>query len=259
MRSFDYAAARATAERAVEAAGAALLRERARGFATQWKSDRSPVTSADLAAEEAILAVLASEWPGCSVLAEESGATPGDPRAVWIVDPLDGTRGFARGGEHFGPLVALELEGRVIAGAMGLPMRNLVYSAAHGLGCTRNAAPIRLRTATAWSDATLSVGEWSRLLRTRYATAAIDLACTCASVRAYGDPASLAMVLDGVADLWIEAGVQPWDLAPAQVLITEAGGVYTDFAGLETVRSSDALAGAPELHRHALQRLIVGL
>jgi histidinol-phosphatase len=66
------------------------------------------------------------------------------------------------------------------------------------------------------------------------------------------------MVLDGVADLWIEAGVQPWDLAPAQVLITEAGGVYTDLCGLESVRSSDALAGAPELHAYALQRLTLG-
>jgi histidinol-phosphatase len=52
--------------------------------------------------------------------------------------------------------------------------------------------------------------------------------------------------------------VQPWDLAPAQVLITEAGGVYTDLCGLESVRSSDALAGAPELHAYALQRLTLG-
>jgi histidinol-phosphatase len=77
-------------------------------------------------------------------------------------------------------------------------------------------------------------------------------------MRAFGDVASLAMLLDGAADLWIEGGVQPWDLAPAQILVEEAGGVFSDFEGRATIRSGEALAGAPAPHAHALAALRAG-
>lgn len=256
MRSIDLHAARASALRAVEEASGAILRAKAGGVSVRAKADQSPVTSADLAAEEAILAVLRADWPGASFLCEESGAAQGDPRLVWIVDPLDGTRGFARGGSHYGPLVALELDGVVVAGAMALPAFGRVYGAAHGLGCTRDGARLALRPPpAAWDAAVLSCGELSRLLRTPQAGGVADLVRSCAAARGYGDVAALAMLLDGAADLWLEAGVQPWDLAPAMVLVAEAGGVCTDFDGAASIRSGDAVAGSPELHAHALQRL----
>jgi histidinol-phosphatase len=250
--------ARSSAVRAVAAASEAILREAHRGLRIETKADLSPVTAADRAAEEAILAILRADWPGASILAEESGATAGDPRLVWIVDPLDGTRGFARGGCHYGPLVGLECEGRVVAGAMSLPALGRRYDAALSLGCARDGATVRLAACGDWSRATLSVGEWPRLLRGPRAGALVRLAGDCASMRAFGDVASLAMLLDGAADLWIEGGVQPWDLAPAQILVEEAGGVFSDFEGRATIRSGEALAGAPAPHAHALAALRAG-
>lgn len=247
--------ARRSAARAVAAASEAILREARRGPRVEFKPDSSPVTSADLAAEEAILAILRADWPGASILAEESGAASGDPRLVWIVDPLDGTRGFARGGTHYGPLVGLECEGRVVAGAMALPALGRSYDAASTLGCARDGSALRLAPCEDWSRATLSVGEWSRLARGSRAEALSRLARDCASMRAFGDVASLAMLLDGAADCWIEGGVQPWDLAPAQILVEEAGGFFSDFEGRATIHSGEALAGTPAIHAHALARL----
>lgn len=254
----ELQAARRSAARAVEAAAEAILREARRGLSVELKPDESPVTSADLAAEEAILAILRADWPGASILAEESGATSGDPRLAWIVDPLDGTRGFARGGSHYGPLVGLECEGRVVAGAMALPALGRRYDAALSLGCARDGRALRLAPCADWSRATVSVGEWSRLLRGPRADALAELARECASVRAFGDVASLAMLLDGEADLWIEGGVRPWDLAPGQILVEECGGAFSDFEGRATIHSGEALAGTPAMHALALARLSAG-
>jgi hypothetical protein len=90
-------------------------------------------TQADRDAEAAILDILRRVFPEHATLAEESGAE-GAGRDRWIVDPLDGTRGFARGGTFWGPLVAYERDGRVLAGAMALPALRETYWAGRGMG-----------------------------------------------------------------------------------------------------------------------------
>src|SRR5262245_6616715 len=87
-----------TARRAVEAGARAALRRSRQPLAVEWKPDRSPVTPADREAEAAILDEIRRRFPGHAVLAEESGESAGDTDSRWIVDPLDGTRGFRRGG-----------------------------------------------------------------------------------------------------------------------------------------------------------------
>src|SRR5512137_1020115 len=130
----DLDLALATARRAVEAAAAASLAHFRRGVRVEVKPDRTPVTAADRDAEAAVLAVVRAAFPGHAVLGEETGAHGGDASLRWIVDPIDGTRGFTRGGSFWGPLVALEQDGRVVAGAMALPALGEVYCAARGRG-----------------------------------------------------------------------------------------------------------------------------
>ena len=253
--SIDLELALDVARRAAEAASRAALPHWERGVAVETKSDRTPVTQADRDSEAAILAIVRATFPHHAILAEESGAHAGEARTRWIVDPLDGTRGFARGGIFWGPLIALEHEGEVIAGAIGLPALNAIYWAARGLGCFKNDAPCRVSAISSWSDATLSLGELRRMLAMPQARAVADLIRTCASARSFGDPGAPAMVLDGCAECWLEGGVHIWDLAPFQVLIEEAGGKFTCFEGTSSIETGNAIGSNGIVHDRVLRAL----
>src|SRR5262249_7680929 len=132
MASFDLAhdldRAFDLVRRAIEAASTIALKYyRPEGIGSDTKPDRSPVTAADREAEEKIIALIRAEFPAHAILSEESGMLPGDSKTRWIVDPLDGTRGFTRGGSFWGPLVALEHEGSVVAGGMAMPVMRDVF------------------------------------------------------------------------------------------------------------------------------------
>jgi len=256
MKTLDLDLALDTARRAAEAAGRAALVHFRTGVAVERKPDRSPVTAADRDAEAAILDIVRAAFPAASILAEESGAHAGDPTLRWIVDPLDGTRGFSRGGSFWGPLVALEHEGDIVAGAAALPAAGELYFAARGRGCHRaDGAPVRLSGIDDWSEATLSVGELPRLLASPQADGVRALIRTAASTRCYGDVAGALMLLAGRAEAWLEAGVQPWDIAPFPILFAEAGATFTDLAGAATIASGSALATTRALHAHVLSTL----
>ena len=245
-----------TARRAAEAAGRAALAHFRTGVAVERKPDRSPVTAADREAEAAILDVVRAAYPGASILAEESGAHAGDPSLRWIVDPLDGTRGFSRGGRFWGPLVALEHAGEIVAGAAALPADGELYFAARGRGCHRgDGAPVRLSGIDDWAEATLSVGELPRLVETPQGDGVLALVRAAASTRCYGDVAGALMVLGGRAEVWLEAGVKIWDLGPLPILFEEAGGAFTDLGGARTIAGGTALGSNGRLHDFALETL----
>jgi histidinol-phosphatase len=260
MPEIDLPRAMETARRAAEAAAAAALPHFRAGVRVEVKPDRTPVTAADREAEAAALAVIRDAFPGHAVLGEETGAHPGDAQARWIVDPIDGTRGFTRGGSFWGPLVALEHRGTVVAGAMALPALGETYWAARGLGCWLRqgaAEPRRLAVSgvSEWSESTLSLGELRFLLAPPVGAAISELARTAASARCYGDLAGCALVLRGQAEAWIEAGVQLWDLAALQVLVEEAGGRFSDFEGRSTIAGGRCLASNGLVHGRLLQAL----
>lgn len=239
-----------TAKRAAEAAGEAALRWWRHDPRVELKPDRTPVTEADTAAEAAILAVISEAFPDHDVLAEESGSHGRGSAYRWIVDPLDGTRGFARGASFWGPLIALEHDGDVLAGALGLPALGELYVAARGLGCSLNGARLSVSETSDWADATLSLGELSRLLAPPLRSAVCELAQTAASARAYGDLAAVTLLLQGRAEAWIEAGVKVWDIAPMRVLVEEAGGRFADLAGGCDLTRGEVLATNGRVHDH---------
>lgn len=256
----DLPKAMDTARRAVEAATAASLAHFRAGVRVEVKPDRSPVTQADRDSEAAILAVVQAAFPDHAFLGEETGEHAGSAASRWIVDPLDGTKGFTRGRTFWGPLVALEHEGRIVAGAMALPALGETYWAARGLGCWSSAGgapPVRLSVSgiAAWEDATLSLGEPHVLLQPPMLERVGRLATTCACSRCYGDLVGCALVLRGQAEAWVEAGVKIWDLAPLQILVEEAGGRFTDLDGKPTHASGSCVASNGRVHEHVLEAL----
>jgi histidinol-phosphatase len=245
----------AAARKAVEAASAVSLRYFRSGTAVETKTDGSPVTLADRDSEKAILEIVRAADPDASILAEESGAEAGAGAGRWIVDPLDGTRGFTRGGSFWGPMVAYERDGAILAGAIALPALGAVYWAGKGCGAWRGDDRLRVSERDRWNESTLSLGELSRLLSPPWRDAIVSLSARASSTRCYGDLAGGAMVLDGRAEVWIEAGVNEWDLAPLRILVEEAGGRFTDFDGGTDLAKGCAVATNGRLHDDVLAAL----
>jgi histidinol-phosphatase len=156
--------------------------------------------------------------------------------------------------------VALEVDGRVEAGAMALPARGEVYWAARGQGCwlaTPGTAPARCSVSgvSEWPSASLSLGEPQVLFRPPLLDRVGGLATTCSTARCYGDLAGCALVIRGQAEAWVEAGVQIWDIAPLLILVEEAGGRFTDLAGKATHASGSCVASNGLVHEHVLAAL----
>lgn len=246
----------ALAAAAAARAGAAAALPFFRGaVAVERKSDASPVTAADRAAEAAILKALRAQFPDWGVLSEEAGALGAQFPTRWIVDPLDGTRAFLRGRPSWGPLIALAHRGAIVAGAMALPVLERCYWAGRGLGCYRDGRRCRVSARARWEEAALSLGVLPRLLEPPYGAAVAELVRGAETTHSYGDGAGLALVLDGEAEAWLEAGVRWWDLAAGQVLVEEAGGRFSDFHGQPTAENGNGLASNGHVHEHVLYTL----
>ena len=244
-----------TVRRALAAAAEVSLRHFGRELHLEIKPDLTPVTIADKESERAIASIIRESFPDDDLLTEESGASGHGADSRWIVDPLDGTRGFVRGGGFWGPLVALEHRGEVLAGGMALPALEETYWAARGMGCFLNGERMRVSDVQAWDEATLSLGELRALLASPHGAAIAELIRLAASARCYGDLAGCAMLLTGRADAWVEAGVKVWDLAPLQVLVEEAGGAFTDFEGRRTIEAGRSVATNGRLQGRVLAAL----
>jgi histidinol-phosphatase len=241
----------AVARDAIGAAGAAALAHLRRGVVVELKPDLSHVTAADRDAEEEIVRIIRAAFPDHAILGEEGGARgTGDVR--WIVDPIDGTRGFARGGVMWGPMIALEARGELVVGAIALPALGRTYWASKGGGAFRDGERLAVSRIADFAEATLSVGE----LRRAYSRPGIrELIERAASTRCYGDLAGAAMVLDGLAEAWIEGGVKPWDVAAPAILVREAGGRYTDWDGAPSFETGYAIASNGLIHDDIVRAL----
>jgi histidinol-phosphatase len=219
------------------------------------KADGSIVTDADVAVERALRSYLGQVCPGDSVLGEELGLAPGDPGRRWILDPIDGTRSFARGHESWGALIALERDGEVGVGVVCRPVQGRRWWAALGEG--------------AWSDGgrRLQVSTQTRLSAARLCDdnrgsarwgpphhPAARLALRCGSCRAPHDVPMPMLLAEGRAELSLQMAAT-WDLAPVKVIVKEAGGTVTDLEGRPRIDTGSALASNGHVHDQALQAL----
>lgn len=204
---------------------------RARGFVTSTKSDRSPVTEADQAAERHILAGLRQAAPHIPVIAEEevaAGIHVEGGEEYWLVDPLDGTREFAAGRDDFTVNIGLVRGDRAVLGAMALPAYGQFYAGGVGLGATRHDAEgehaIHVRKAPRDGVAVLA----SRHHGDDPALAAFLDGRPIASLGNIGSAVKFVRVAEGVADLYPRLGpTMEWDTAAPQAIVEAAGGHVT--------------------------------
>ncbi|HEY0640169.1 MAG TPA: histidinol-phosphatase [Pseudonocardiaceae bacterium] len=236
-----------------------LARHRALDLRVDRKPDRSPVTDADLAVEDAVRAVLAAERPDDAVVGEERGGSSRGGRS-WVLDPIDGTKNFLRGAPAWATLVALvDGDDTPVVGVASAPALGRRWWAAAGAGAwtSERGATRRLAVSAVSSldDAYLStthLGSWTEY---HSRDAYLALADACWETRAFGDFWQHCLVAEGSIDLAAEAIVNPWDLAALQVIVEEAGGRFTDLGGARRYDGGSVLSSNGTLHDAALELL----
>ena len=204
---------------------------RARGFATQVKTDSSPVTEADHAAEAHILKGLRAHAPAIPVVAEEemaAGIRFDTGSEFWLVDPLDGTREFAAGRDDFTVNIGLVRNGRPVLGAVALPAYHQLYGAGAGRGAFRTDASgtqaIHVRPTPAQGLTVLASRHYANDPRLEEFLGGQRIA----HLGNIGSAAKFIRVAEGVADLYPRLGTtMEWDTAAPQAIVEAAGGTVT--------------------------------
>lgn len=217
-----------------------------------YKDDRSPVTLADRRAEELIRTAVSRAFPADGFLGEEYGDQPGGSGYRWVIDPIDGTKSFVRHIPIWATLIGLEYQGEQIGGVAYLPVLGLTYRALRGDGAYANDRPIRVSATPTLAEALLCYSSVSWFLRAGREQAFLELVRRTARQRGYGDFYGFVLVAEGAADLMIEHGVNPWDVAATKAIIEEAGGRFTDWDDTPTIHRPDVLASNGRLHAEAL-------
>jgi len=254
----DYADLRDIAVEAVQAGGrAALPHFRQRGLQVEWKADDSPVTRADREAEASIRAVLQRRRPADAWLGEESGRSEHDAARCWIVDPIDGTRNFVRGIPLWATLVACverdaDGEERVVAAAAALPALGEHYEAYLGGGARCNGETVRV-SAIDRLDESLWCYETPTWFRDHELAPVFDRLCEGTALqRGLCDAYGHMLVASGRAELVVEPQLAVWDVAATSLVVTEAGGRFTDLAGAPSICSGNAVLSNGLVHDQAL-------
>jgi len=185
------------------------------------------VTDVDRTAQAAIIAMIRDSYPDHRILAEEDGAEGlGDPSSpfLWIIDPLDGTKPYVHGKDEFACIIALQENGQTVLGVMEMPAKNESFWGTRGGGAFFNGKAItHLRQTRDLDDAILCTNMGGKSRGTEKIMTFTHPRC--ASLQNYGCAAvEMAEVLKGRNDGVFFDGVHLWDVAPASLLIEEAGG-----------------------------------
>src|SRR5262244_3494658 len=227
-------------------------RFRALDLRVEAKPDLTPVTDADRAAEESLRNVLRRARPRDAVLGEEFGRVGAGPRC-WVIDPIDATKNFVRGVPVWATLIGLMDGHEVMVGVVSAPALGRRWWAARDGGAwtgrsLTKASRCRVSAVGSLEDASVSysdLGGWERLGRR---DGLLSLATTAWRSRAYGDFWSHVLVAEGAVDVSAEPEVSLWDLAALQVIVEEAGGVFTDLTGKHTPDGGSVVCSNGLLH-----------
>lgn len=203
-----------------------------RNLHVHTKADKSPVTEADVRAEEAIRKLLTERFPSYGFYGEETGTHAMDAENAWLVDPIDGTKSFVRECPFFSTQIALMRQGRFILGVSSAPAYNELAWAEEGSGAFLNGAPIRVSAISDLEKSIVSSGNLKTLTRAPKRWAAFgELIQRVSRIRGYGDFVHYHLLARGSLDAVVESDVNILDIAALAVIVREAGGQFTDLDG----------------------------
>jgi histidinol-phosphatase len=216
---------------AAEAAAEVIRAHYGRGIGVRIKPDTSPVTEADELAEKTIREVLSARFPAFGFYGEESGQHGMDAEAIWIVDPIDGTKCFVRDIPFFSPQIALWRGGRPVLGVSSAPVFGELAWAEEHAGAFLNGRPIHVSSIADLAQATVSTGNIKAIARSSAWLGMGRLVDLAYSTRGYGDFVHYHLLARGALEVVVESDLSIYDFAALTVIIREAGGTVTDLQG----------------------------
>ena len=244
-------------KQAAEEACFAILNMKSEGIKSKRKFYRDFVTTCDIASEKAIISVLKKEYPESAFHSEEAGNIPGKG-FLWIIDPIDGTHNFMRGLPYYAISIAAVWDGEIIAGLISLPETNDCFSAYKGSGAYMNGQKVAVSTTENLGDAVIA---YDNQFHNHPAMAKNlpKLISECFTIRIFGAAAvDLCKVSQGVLDARILHKPKLVDFAAGALIVEEAGGKVTDFAGDKyTLTTNNIIASNGLLHHQLLGILVL--
>jgi histidinol-phosphatase len=225
-----------------------------RNLAVRIKADKSPVTEADVRAEEAIRQVLRTHFPDYGFYGEETGRHAMEAENVWLVDPLDGTKSFVRDCPFFSTQIALLRAGKLVLGVSCAPVYGEMAWAESGGGAFLDGKPIHVSEGGEIGAAILSTGNLKTLAASPEGWRRFGaLVGRVNRLRGYGDFVHYHLLARGALDVVIESDVNILDIAALTVIVREAGGVFTDLSGADVgLDTTSVLAANATLHAPVL-------
>jgi histidinol-phosphatase len=239
-----------------------MSRFRALDLHVTAKPDLTPVSDADTAVEEALRRTLSRARPRDAVQGEEMADTGWGPRR-WVFDPSDGTETFFRGVPGGATLIALLSHDEVVIGVVSAPALGRRWWASLGGGAyagksLMSATPCRVSDVARIEDASLSYSSVSAWVDAGQGQDFVDLMRGCWRTRAYGDFWSYMLVAEGGVDIACEPELALHDMAACAIVVTEAGGRFTDLQGKPGPLGIGAYATNGRLHDAVLAQLTPG-
>ncbi|HZE32654.1 MAG TPA: histidinol-phosphatase [Actinoallomurus sp.] len=237
----------------------ATRRFRSLDLSVETKPDLTPVTDADRRVEETLRNTLKRARPRDAVHGEEFGRTGYGPRC-WVIDPIDATKNYMRGVPIWATLIALMEGDDPVVGLVSAPALNRRWWAARGGGSwtgrsLAKATRCRVSGVTDLQDASFSFSSLTGWEEQERLDGFLDLTRSVWRTRAFGDFWSHVMVAEGVVDVAAEPDVSLWDVAAVQVIIEEAGGVFTDLSGVPRADGGSVVCTNGLLHAAVLDKL----
>ena len=218
-------------EAVVRKAATLMVRE---GFSVKEKgSVENIVTSSDLAVQEFLTEKLSALLPGSGFLCEEEDLEDLGHEYVWIIDPIDGTANYARGNENCCISIALTRGWKLVMGVVFSPWRDELYSAEAGKGASCNGQPIHVSSRPFGQGILFTaMSTYRKELAKACSEIIYDLYMDCNDFRRTGSAAvELCLMAAGMAELYFEMRLMPWDYAAASLILQEAGGCICGFDG----------------------------
>lgn len=221
---------------------------RASDLPVERKPDRSLVTKADLEVESAVRDILAQRHPELGVFGEEHGEQQGSSGTRLIVDPIDATANFARGLPIYATLLAIEEDGEIVAGLVAAPALHQRWHAARGQGAFSGTRRLQVSKVAALADAQVFHGSLAGAEAVPNTARIPALLQGSWRQRGVGDFYQHILVAEGCGELAVDPIVSPWDIAPLQVIVEEAGGLATTVEGERTIYGRSLISSNGTLH-----------
>lgn len=223
-------------------------------LAVSYKKDNSPVSEADKLIEEIIRKE--AKNIGLAVFGEEFGEDKSKELRL-IVDPIDGTRNFIRGIPIFATLLAIEEQGKIIAGVVSAPALKTIWSAEKNKGAFCNSKKISVSKINKLNNAQIFHGSifGNEIKNKNYSPKLINILKNSQRQRGFGDFYQHMLVAQGSGEAALDPVVSPWDVAAIKIILEEAGGKFSSFSGDNSIYAGTAISSNGLIHEKVLWNL----